>query len=210
MRLFTLLLFSLFIIATANAQQVKPIYFAGNVITADSTKATSYAVYGKLSTEELWSFKRYDLWDNLLQTGSFKDEELSIPHGKFTYYMSVEYFNTLTNNFFYIKDKHRFISQIGSFENGKETGNWYTFYPDGSVFVTVKFTNGLMNGEYKSYTRKGVLESSGNYVDGKKNGEWMFHSGLQIDVYEMDELKSSLKSKKLIRKESRAAALNNE
>lgn len=190
--------------ATITKAQVKPIYFVGNVITADSTKATSYAIYGKLDTENLWSFKRYDLYDNLLQTGSFKDEQLSIPHGKFTYYMDVEYFNLLNKTFYYLKDRYRFISQIGYFENGKEVGNWYTFYPDGAIFVTVKFENGLMNGDYKNYTRKGILESSGKYVDGKRDGEWMFYQGLQKDVYEMGELKSSVKDKKLIRKESRA------
>lgn len=202
--LFILLLFVSFGVKA----QVKPIYFYMDSVISDSTKATSYAIYGKLSTEELWSFKRYDLYNNLLQTGSFKDEQLTIPHGKFTSYMEVDLFNKINNSFFYIRDRDRFISQVGSFVNGKEHGQWLSYYPDGKIFGAVIFRNGVLHGESKSYDKKGNIEIVGNYVNGKKDGEWILHGGLQKDVYVMDELKSSTKDKKLIRKEKQALSTN--
>ena len=73
--------------------QAKPIYFNGNRITTDAERATSYGVYGKLSGENLWTLKRYDLYDNLMLSGSYKDEQLTIPHGKFIFYGSIFDYN---------------------------------------------------------------------------------------------------------------------
>ena len=58
------LLFGVFFYCAANAQ-VAPIYFYGDQVISDSTLATSYGVYGKLSGEELYVLKMFDLENNL-------------------------------------------------------------------------------------------------------------------------------------------------
>jgi antitoxin component YwqK of YwqJK toxin-antitoxin module len=181
--------------------QVKPIYFKGDEITTDSTKATSYAVFGKLSTDDLWLIKRYDLYNSLMVTGSFKDVQMKIPHGKFTYYEYVDVFNNANNTFFNFKGRERFTSGSGSFIDGKQNGIWLTFFPDGKVFTSSTFVNGVLHGEFSKYDRKGAMEIGGNYVNGKKDGEWIFASGLHKIVYQLDSVKSSVKDKKLLRRE---------
>jgi hypothetical protein len=181
--------------------QLKPIYFKGDEITTDSTKATSYAIYGKLSTEDLWLLKRYDLYNSLMVTGSFKDAAMKIPHGKFTYYEYVDVFNSASNTFFKFKGRERFTSGSGSFTDGLQSGTWLIFYPDGKVFTFSNFVNGLLHGPYRKYNKKGVMEIGGNYINGKKDGEWSFSSGLHKVVFQLDTVKSSIKDKKLIRRE---------
>lgn len=179
----------------ANAQ-VAPIYFYGNQVTPDKNKATSYAVYGKLSTGNIYTFKRYDLYDNLLQTGSFSDELLAVPHGKFTFYSDVNEFNYIYKESFTIKGKTRFVSQEGTFVNGLEQGKWLVYYPDGNVFNTQHFVDGKLNGEFITFNRYGQSIVSGNYVNGEKDGEWLFTKDKIREVYNMGVLVSREKIKK--------------
>ncbi|WP_316766497.1 hypothetical protein [Pedobacter frigiditerrae] len=197
-----------FVISGATLAQVRPIYFINDKITTDSTKATSYAIYGKLSTEELWTIKRFDLYNDLIMTGTYKDVDLKTPHGKFTYYGDVDMFNNQFDTFYYFKDRYRFTSQIGNFIDGKKTGVWLSFYPDGKVLTSEIFVENMLNGLYSSYDRKGKMISTGNYVNGKMDGEWLLYGGLQKDIYEMGILKSSVKDKKLLRREYGSPAFN--
>ncbi len=197
----SILLFGLCCIITSCYAQVKPIYFIGDELTTDSTRATSYAIYGKLSTDELWLIKRYDLYNNLLITGSYKDGQLKIPHGQFNYYHNVDRFNNENDTYFYFKDRDRFLSRTGSFINGMQNGEWLTFYPDGKVFTSYVFINNVLNGAHTKYDRKGNIEVKGNYVEGKKDGVWLFYGGLQKNVYQLDSLLSVVKDKKLVRRE---------
>lgn len=194
-------LFSLlFIIALAAKAQVAPVYFYGNQVTTDKNKATSYAIYGKVSIENVWIFKRYDLYDNLIQTGSYEDETLSTPHGYFNFYMDIQTFNDTHKTNFTIKGKTRFLSQQGNFVHGIEQGKWLLFYPDGNILSTQNYVNGDLDGEFKIFDKFGNVEEGGNYVRGKKDGEWISLDGTRKDVYENGELKSSVliteKSKK--------------
>jgi len=188
--------------------QVKPIYFKGDEIITDSTKATSYAIYGKLSNEELWTVKRFDLYNDLIMTGTYKDRNLRIPHGKFTFYGDIDRFNYLYGTFFYIKDRYRFIGETGSFIDGKKTGIWLSFYPDGKVLTSEVYVNNVLNGSYVCYDRKGKMLSMGSYVNGQMDGEWLLHGGLQKVIYELGVLKSSIKDKKLLRREFGSPAFN--
>lgn len=179
----------------ANAQ-VAPIYFYGNQVTQDKDKATSYAVYGKLSTGNIYTFKRFDLYDNLLQTGSFADESLAVPHGKFTFYSDVNEFNYLYKESFTIKGKTRFISQEGNFVNGVEQGKWLLYFPDGNVFNSQEFVDGKLHGKFITFDRYGKTIVTGNYVSGEKDGEWLFENDKIKEVYNMGVLVSREKIKK--------------
>lgn len=141
-------------------------------------------------------------------TGSYKDASLKIPHGKFTYYGDVDMFNNNYETFFYLKDRYRFISEMGSFMDGNKTGVWLSFYPDGKVLTSEVFVENVLNGPYSSYDRKGKMISTGNYINGKMDGEWLLHGGLQKNIYEMGVLKSSIKDKKLLRRAYGSPAFN--
>ncbi|TKC10578.1 hypothetical protein FA048_10380 [Pedobacter polaris] len=189
-------LFILFICSLNAFSQVRPIYLYGNQVTKDKDKATSYAVYGKISTEDVWTFKRYDLYDNLIQTGSYADESLTMAHGKFTFYSDITQFNNIYQERFALKGKTRFISQEGNFVNGLEQGKWFLFYPDGNVLSAQEFLDGKMHGIFITYDRFGVAVISGNYVNGEKHGEWSLEKGKVREVYDMGILKSREYTKK--------------
>lgn len=179
------------LIGLAAKAQLKPVYFYGDAVTSDASKATSYGVYGKLSTEDLWVLKRYDLQDNLLQTGSYKDEMLTTPHGQFVFYMDLAYFNLLGKENFKLKNKTRFKYQEGAFVDGLEQGKWVLYYPDGNVLNEQNYKDGKLNGEFKTLDRYGNIILSGQYVMGEKDGEWIVEKGAKKQVYEKDVLKST-------------------
>jgi antitoxin component YwqK of YwqJK toxin-antitoxin module len=194
----TCILFFLLLIAYFGASaQVTPIYFAGESVIADKNLANSYGVYGKLSTENLWVYKRYDLYDNLLQTGSYKDAALTIPHGKFVFYMNVATFNSLYNTNFKLGGTGRFVSQIVTFVNGVGYGRWLLFYPDGNILNSQDVINGNLQGEFVTYDRLGNVEVKGNYVDGEPDGEWIFDGGAQKVIYEKGVVKSKVSDNKV-------------
>lgn len=176
--------------------QVKPVYFYGDKVTSNKNKATSYAIYGKLSDQNLWMFKRYDLYDNLLQTGSYNDEMLTTPHGKFIFYTAVVDYNNINRTRYNLNGKSRFISQEGEFVDGKEEGKWLTYYPDGNVSSYLEYKAGKMEGIYKEFDKYGNVEVSGNFVNNEKHGEWISENGTRIDTYEHGVRKSTRYVKK--------------
>ena len=153
-----------------HAQSVKPIYFSGDKVVSDPEYATSYGIVGKLSSDSIYVLKRYDLDDNLLMTGQFKDDILTIPHGDFLFYSDVTTFNIANSTYFNLKGKTRFISQRGKFVEGYEQGAWYFYFPNGSISQQMNFRNGLLEGEFVVYSPKGRKETVGKYADGKKHG----------------------------------------
>lgn len=190
MKKYLIFLMALMLGLTVQAQ-LRPIYFNGDNATLDPTNATSYGVFGKLSTENLWVLKRYDLKDNLMQTGSYKDPELTIPHGQFVFYMDVDYFNLISKENFKLKGKTRFTYQQGAFSDGVEQGRWVLFYPDGNIFNLQDYKDGKLNGEFKTFDKYGKIILSGQYVMDKKEGEWIVERGKRKEVYKDDVLVSS-------------------
>ena len=78
--------------------------------------------------------------------------------------MQVDDFNEENGTFFYLKESSRFLSELGSFNNGFKTGRWISFYPDGKIFAIVNYVNGLKQGEYKKFDRKGRTLVEGQYL----------------------------------------------
>lgn len=192
--LFILFSFNLSVIA-----QVKPIYLNGNQIVSDPNKATSYGVFGKISNEDIWVLKRYNLYDELMSTGSFKDASLTIEHGDFVFYSYVQDFNDEYLTHFSIKDKSRFIAQKGKFDNGLETGEWIWYFPTGSVMTILTYEKGVKNGPFYNYDRNGNVIQSGKYLNGEKEGEWLYNRGKDREFYvkgiPQEESKKQIQSK---------------
>lgn len=186
-----LILFSLILFSTLGLKaQVKTIYYLGEKLILDSTLvsslATSFAVYGKLSNDSLYVYKRYDILNNLMSTGSFKDENLKVPHGKFTFYSDVETFNDTYNSAFPFTDKNIFVSEEGQYDDGLSVGRWVGYYPDGKILMAVNFENGLKQGEFVAYDVKGRVQTFGVFKDDKKEGEWLLKRGKKKVFYVND------------------------
>lgn len=168
--------------------QAKPIYFYGNKITTDPSIATAYGVYGKVGPDSLCVLKTYNLMDELLSTGVYKDETLKVEHGDFVFYNDYRDFNYDHNTTFNLKDKTRFVSQKGRFEEGEQVGQWTSYYPTGNVLSITHFTAGKKNGLYAYYDNDGNVIQTGKYVMDKKDGEWFYNRGKKREVYVMGVL----------------------
>ena len=177
--------------------QVKTVYYDDeDHVIADSTQASSYAIYGKLTGDSVYIFKKYDADGYVMVTGAFKDDSLQVAHGKFVYYDWVDQLTTLGNTLPVADGKDRYILLTGNFKDGKREGRWLTFYPNGSLKSVVTFVDNVLNGESKSFDTKGRLQTSGNFLNGKKNGQWIMSGGRKIEQYENGELRSTVKKSK--------------
>lgn len=186
----------IFSINVSAQTQVKALYFRGNKITSDSTIATSYGVYGIVGPDKLCILKTYNLYDELTSTGSYKDETLKVEHGDFVYYNDYRDFNYQNNTSFFLKDKTRYVSLKGRFEDGLRTGKWTTFYPTGNILMITTYLEGQKNGLFGYYENNGDVIQTGNYVMDKKDGEWFYNKGRRKEVYIMGVLQKEEKKKK--------------
>jgi len=173
--------------------QAKPIYFNGNRVTSNADQATSYGVYGKLSGEDLWVLKRFDLYDNLMLSGSYKDEQLTKPHGKFIFYSSIYDYNYENFTNFKNPKTDRYTSQQGEFVDGLEEGKWYDYFPDGAIMGFRTYEKGKLNGEVSFYNHKGRRILHGHYKEGLRDGIWYDLKRKTKEVFENDKLISTNK-----------------
>jgi len=86
------------------------------------------------SNDSVYLVDQYDLGDNLIIQGTYKDQGLSIKNGKFHYYNYSSKSET-----------------IGYFLNGQRTGVWYAYDPDGKI-ADWTYKNGILDGHSKTTT----------------------------------------------------------
>lgn len=168
--------------------QTTPIYFNSDGVTNDAKSATSYGVYGKLSDQNLWVLKKFDFDDNLLVSGSYKDELLTQPHGKFVFYNNITEYNNRNFKNFYDRWKDRYISQAGEYVDGLANGVWNNYFPDGTLMHYANYTNGELDGEFRSYSPKGKVIFLGHHKNGIKMGTWYDVDRREKTTYENDQL----------------------
>ena len=60
----------------------------------------------------------------------------------------------------------------GNVEDGKLTGEWEFYLPDGQLEVKVHVKNGLRNGSAEYYWDNGQLNAVGEYKNNRKEGTW--------------------------------------
>lgn len=173
--------------------QAKSIYFDGNRITTNAERATSYGVYGKLSGQNLWVLKRYDLYDNLMLSGTYKDEQLSKPHGKFTFYGSIADYNYQNFSNFKNPNTDRYITQEGQYVDGKEEGRWTDYFPDGKVMGYRTYEKGNLEGKIEFFNYRGRRMFLGQYENGLKTGTWYDVKRKVKEVFNNGQLVSTAK-----------------
>jgi len=62
---------------------------------------------------------------------------------------------------------------IKHFFNGKQSGVYKSFYPNGRLMIFSVFQNGKKNGDWTFYDTSGAVIIKGKYKDGIKNGFWI-------------------------------------
>jgi len=200
----------LFLFFGLNAfSQVRTIFLdAKDRITADSTLAAGFAVFGKLTGDSVYTFKKFDLDNVMLTTGSFKDDSLQVPHGKFVYYAWVPFENTDPGTGYGPNGKSRYIALTGKYLDGHREGRWASFYPDGKIKQLATYVRDVLQGPYQLFENNGKVTISGMYINGMKNGTWVLRGGKQEDEYVNDKLISSLSGKKLRDKQAARKNIN--
>ena len=200
-KIYILLIFIL--ISYSGFGQVRKVYFdEKDRVTTDSTEAASYGIYGYLSGEKLWAFKKYDSEGYMMTTGAFSDSSLQIPQGKFVYYDWVDPNEGFRQLEVYTKGKERYVTMSGNFVQGKQHGQWISYYVDGSVKNVVNYEKGLLNGPFKSFDRDGDLVETGQFLSGKRDGKWVTDGGLKVTTYKDDQVLSvEKKTKRQLREE---------
>jgi hypothetical protein len=172
-------LFLLFVGFEANAQQPFVMFIdkAGNRVD-NKLLANSYMFVKKVD-DSAWMVKEFDMRDTILSLAYYKDENLSIPTGKFTAYQKrppIEGINIKIDTFNHVK-----IS--GYFLNGKKDGEWYEFL-NGKKQLLKTYKNDIANGLSQTFEPvTGAIFLEGYYVNGQKSGEWHGKDGEGNEIY---------------------------
>ncbi|MEM1453226.1 MAG: hypothetical protein AAGI22_29255 [Planctomycetota bacterium] len=68
------------------------------------------------------------------------------------------------------------LHEEGSYADGKRTGSWKSYHPNGALETQGSFVNGLQVGEWVEYHDNGQRKSIGGFENGVATGEWRgFH-----------------------------------
>ena len=67
------------------------------------------------------------------------------------------------------------VKEQGSFKDGKEEGEWVSYYDNGQLWYKGEYKDGKEEGVWVSYWDNGQLWRKGKYKNGKKKGEWVFY-----------------------------------
>jgi antitoxin component YwqK of YwqJK toxin-antitoxin module len=179
--------FLLLLMTTISIAQVNKIYITENGLkTQDPFRAKFYILSQKLPNDSAWYTRVYDMMDVLMVTGTYKNEELTIQHGMFTFYKlqkpneSILYkYNILLHHMDTISTKaQNFVFKKGFFINGAKTGKWLEYNSKNELIRSFSYVNDKLDGPSKEYYW-GVgnkVFTDGNYVNNKKEGLWYIYN----------------------------------
>lgn len=60
----------------------------------------------------------------------------------------------------------------GNYRDGKQDGEWITYYQNGQRSAVDHFRNGVQDGLHQSWYANGQMAAKGYYKDGKREGVW--------------------------------------
>jgi antitoxin component YwqK of YwqJK toxin-antitoxin module len=72
------------------------------------------------------------------------------------------------------------LEQIGIFNNkGEYNGDWVWYYPSGAVRIEQAFIDGMEDGAFREYAEDGTIIAQGDYIEGLQHGDWVIYTGLE-------------------------------
>jgi hypothetical protein len=137
------------------------------------------AIEKKACVEELERAKGCESWEQLQEVIADNfwwciDKEILLPNG---YYKTNRYEITIVNGKLEGEYKRWFESsgQLNihwTYKDGKEHGEFKSWYPNGQPCVHCTYKNGELEGEYKSWYDNGQLYIHCTYKNGELEGEY--------------------------------------
>jgi len=196
-------LYAILLLTTANLYGQIRIQYLKNPgePTLKEIRANCHFTKTKLS-DSGWIVHQYDMRDTLMMTGTYKDEQMHFPDGKFKYYDFQEPVNEIRYDYMNHKSDMTFVpgksylNSVGFFSNGEKTGIWHLYAPTGKLTVTETYEHDKLNGPYTTHTDSGYVLIRGNYVNDKRNGNWDMLSPkgevIRTDVFKKGDLVKSI------------------
>src|ERR1700748_1254668 len=179
-------LFTLLALVIATSQlfaQTQKVYLAkSGKFTTNADRASGYLLVQKLSGSEGYMASRYDMSNNLISKGTYKDEGLITPSGKFVYYKKADdgqIFRNASNK----EESKYYLSSTGYYANGKREGLWTEYAQNGEKTTECNYENGVLNGPYKAFTDNYYGE--GTAMNGRITGkfDWYTNGKLAAELY---------------------------
>ena len=148
----------------------------------DSIKARHYILYQK-QEDSSYSAVMLNMRNIPEFEGTYKDEELYVRHGKFTFYRIVlnqqkvnEHSSTIDS---LIKIDHK-----GFYLNGLKEGIWIDYDLRGNKKYMATYENNQRNGPFEEYYDNGRIYSRRNYINGSIEGDsYIFRPDSSIQEY---------------------------
>jgi antitoxin component YwqK of YwqJK toxin-antitoxin module len=138
----------------------------------DSADAKSYILYRQLP-DSSWEMRQFEMHNISMMTGIFKDRNLQVPNGKFTYYHAFDIYLNSTKSRNNTLDAENYVHSYGNYVNGTKEGKWVDLFDNGNKEYVNFYKNGVLNGRYESYNfSTNALAIEGNYIDGLREGDW--------------------------------------
>lgn len=198
MRRYTLTLLICLLACAGYAQVSSRKYVDSHGQPVDSARADSYFLITKAATDSVWSVNQFAMSGWLMAIENYKDEKLTIRHGRFTYYALLGPSVRVTYNFELhridtIHSSGHIVTSRGSYINGKKWGEWMEYDTlSGGVKTEGNYKAGKLNGPYKMFGVNGRISFEGNYTDGLKEGEWHLYASdgqlMQTYTYQNDNI----------------------
>jgi len=173
-----LILFILFSILSM-AQQKRVFLNKNGERTTDSIGANSYYTISQPAPDSMWVVHQYNLNNEIMTIGHFRDTLLTILNGRFVYYQTQLAEQKITYNYTNerydtVKTAQRnYIAEVGNYVDGKKDGKWVGYFENGSIKRMDNYSNGISDGISTVYFNEGNIPSiTGQYVNGKREGLW--------------------------------------
>lgn len=177
-----LYLFFLIIAVQRLQAQTKKIYVtADSVYSSNPAKAIDYLLVKKSKTDTTYQVSEYDMRDTILYSGAYKDSSLLIPHGKFIYYNKAPYFSKYS---YMHQNTNNYVETEGCFLNGRKSGLWVSYYPNGQRRSIETYANGKANGPFAAYSYGDGVWTEGNSINGATVGSTYMYNTDSLLIYE--------------------------
>jgi antitoxin component YwqK of YwqJK toxin-antitoxin module len=194
MKYFYAILLIILGISSSYAQKEKVYITDKGQLSNDPQNATSYIVIFKIN-DSTYKVKQYHMNDTIMLVGEYKDLQLSIPNGRFTFYNKLTANQKANNPNLKSINTNNYIQQVGCFINGKKTGTWYEYASNGDELSESNYVDGKKNGLYKVYFDNQWSEV--NIVDNLYEGKYSTYNADSLLIQDIDYVHNNIVQKNL-------------
>ena len=169
-KIFYLLILNL-IVFSAFAQVQKAYVTKDGDFSDDPKKGVAYVIVEKLPGDSAYIMRNYDMNDTILMQGTYKDQFLKIPNGRFIYYYKDHVSTkTISEMKSVIRDTNNYVKKVEYYTNGVRTGVWVEYIARNQKSSEYTYANNQKNGKYKLYYDNLQSWTEGNMVNDLMEG----------------------------------------